>query len=69
MRPRCAEMTNEINIWQHIHMAAEIPLGGSIISEATSLRDFVPKAERNMKPLTRFHGYPGDFVPLNNGEF
>jgi len=50
-------------------MAAEIPLGGSIISEATSLRDFVPKAERSMKPLTRFHGYPGDFVPLNNGEF
>jgi len=50
-------------------MAAELPLGGAIITQTTSLRDFVPKAERSLKPLTRFQGYPGDFVPLNNGEF
>jgi hypothetical protein len=62
-------MTNEINTWQHIHVAAELPLGGAIIIEATPLRDFVPEAERNLKQLTLFQDIPGDFVPLNNGEF
>ena len=51
------------NIWQHTHMATEFPLGGTIIRKSTSLRDFVPKDNKEPEIANAISGISGGLRP------